>query len=333
MTEGSPIYSLAYGTLFMALDWDDQPSDLDPTLIFELFLTDGILAFLVLENRLLVEIGRSGVEDEVMTDQWITPELVRKEGSAAVISLQWKDGKLTSFRLNATEVPRSSEVDEFVLGSQEPSIDEPTKLDTTAMMNVNLRRIKGPVSSELSQLIQTATRLETSMMEMHSNTPEKVFDIALYLRTLLCGTTKNGGKLLFRCAEDLGIVPVCYIISGLESNVGVVPFMDDKTIALHSGVAGSPTKKMQFETDLKQWIEQPAIITLNPKLRLKHWELIYQVAGKFGAHADSDHEIFHSFMNPHEAGINLGILVPQFRSYGDMALEVSKQIIFRAQPA
>ena len=73
--------------------------------------------------------------------------------------------------------------------------------------------------------------------------------------------------------------------------------------------------------------------TRNPKLGLKHWELIYQVAGKFGAHADSDHKIFLSFMSPHDAGINLGILVPQFRSYGDMALEVSKQMIFSAQPS
>jgi len=97
------------------------------------------------------------------------------------------------------------------------------------------------------------------MMEMRSNTPEKVFDIAVYLRTLLCGTAKNGGKLLFRCAEDLGIVPVCYTVSGLEADVCAAPFIKDETIILHSGVAGSPRKKKRFETDLKQWIEQPAL--------------------------------------------------------------------------
>jgi len=87
---------------------------------------------------------------------------------------------------------------------------------------------------------------------------------------------------------------------------------------------------MPFETDLAQWLQQPALMTFYQK-PIPHWQLIYDVAGKFGAHADRDASFLLSFMSPDDAEINLGILVPQFRAYGDVAIEASKRVIDRAQ--
>jgi hypothetical protein len=328
MVEESLIASLDAGFICMGLSWDDQPLHSDPALILELNLTDGLLAFLVLENRLVVEIGRTGVRHEEMTDQWITPELVRPEGSSAVVTLKWQEGKISVFRLNAKEVPRSSEVEEFVLGPQETKTLE-YDLEPTPTIDVELKRFITPPPFEFKQLLQTVTRLEANLKQMRSNSTEKVLDVAVYLRTLLCGKVGNGGRLLFRCAEEVGIVPVCYTVSGLEGDADAVPFMDDKTMLLHCGVAGLRSPKMPLETNLEMWLEQPALRTL--AYELKHWELIREVAGKFGAHADRDPKILLSFMNPHDAGVNLGILIPQFRSYGFMALEASKRVISQAQ--
>jgi|GEM_PF-6515987 len=207
MVERSPIASLACGTVCVGISWDDQPLHSDPALIFELPLADGILALLVLENRLVAEIGITKGGHEKITDQWITPEILRPSGSAAVVSLQWSDGVFTGFRLNAKEVPRHSQAEELVLEPQNTGIEEPTELVVVPKINFDLRRIETPKSFTIRQLIQTVLRLETSLKQMRSNTPENVFDIAVYLRTLLCGKATNGGRLLFRCG---GVSKPCW---------------------------------------------------------------------------------------------------------------------------
>lgn len=330
MIEGSPIASLACGFLCVGIGWDDQPLHSDPALVFELPLADGILAVLVLENRLVVEIGRHEKGNEEIIDQWITPELLRPSGSAAVLTLQWVDGIINIFHLNSKEVPRHSEVEEFTIEQQGNKSEKQTELVVATAVNLDVLRIGSPLPFTIKQLIQTTLRLESSLKQMRSNTPESVLDISVYLRTLLCGTSKNGGQLLFRGAEEVGILPICYTVSGLDYYTDAPPFMDDKTTVLRCGAAGLPRERMLIETDLKKWLEQPAIIMFN-NYSVPHWKLIYEVAGKFGAHADGNPNFLFSFMSHHDVGINLGVLVPQFRSYADVALEASKRVIAQRQ--
>jgi len=330
MAEETPIAGLAVGSIIFGLGWDDQPLDSDPALIFELPLTDGILVSLVLENRLVVEIGRIGTDGEEITDQWITPELIRPAGSAAVISLQWNEGKFTSLRLNAKDVPRSSEADEFVLTSHESGTEILDKINVYSPIKLDFRQGSIPTSFALRQLIQTAIRLENCLTGLRSNKPEVILDVAVLLRTLFTGTAKNGGLLLFKCAEEIGMVPVCYTVSGLDEDGAKFPFMDEHTILLQGLAAGIPRFNLKVETDLQKWLEQPALITLSDPLT--HWQFIRQVADKFGSHAETKNvPVLMSFMSPHDAGINLGILIPKLRSYGQLALEVSKVVIDRAR--
>jgi hypothetical protein len=102
--------------------------------------------------------------------------------------------------------------------------------------------------------------LKAHLAELNSGSPERILDIAVILRTLMCGTTKNGGRLLFRFAAEISAIPVCYTFSGLELNAPDLPLNDEQTIYLLSGAVGIPTSNLRIETDLDRWLEQIALI-------------------------------------------------------------------------
>lgn len=325
MAEKIPTGTLAHGSIFMCIGWHDEPLHSDPALILELPLTDGVLAFLVLEKRLVVEIGRIDSTKEEMTDQWITPELIRPEGAPVVVSLQWSDGKLSTFRLNSKEVPRAEAADEFVIDHCEDTFVTAVDPIRGQQICLNLRQQTVPMSLAFMQLQQWVTRLEAHLETQRSNTPELTFEIANCLRTLLCGTQKNGGSLLFKCAEEIKIDLVCYTVPEFEGNSSVT-FMDPNTIVFGRVPAEVPRGNMQVATDLQAWLSMPALITLDH--RLKHWEFIREVADKYGSHADTDGAaISLLFMNPHRPTLNLGILESIFREYGKFALLMSRRLI------
>jgi hypothetical protein len=283
-----------------------------------------------LENRLVVEIGQANGSFQVLTDQWITPELIRKQKLPAIISLQWKDGRLVNLRLNARDVPRTSIEDEYFTLPSRTEDDLGNVPEPSFANEIDLRIMTGPISTEFRQLTQHTLRLKAHLAELNSGSPERILDIAVILRTLMCGTTKNGGRLLFRFAAEISAIPVCYTFSGLELNAPDLPLNDEQTIYLLSGAVGIPTSNLRIETNLDRWLEQIALIA--PHKCLKHWELIRKVADTFGAHADDDStKMLHSFVSPHDNGLNLGVLVPIFREYGNMALEVSMVLIERSR--
>lgn len=325
MSGSIPTGTLAHGSVFMCLEWHDQPLHSEPALIFELPLTDGILAFLVLENRLVVEIGRVDASKEEITDQWITPELIRQAGARVIVSLQWSNGRISTFRLNSCDVPRSDAADEFFIGHYEDALPTEDQSISSEQCISDLAQKRAPMSLAFMQLEQWTKRLEAHLENQRNNTPELVFEIANCLRTLLCGAEKNGGSLLSKCAREIEFDLVCYTAKGLEEDVNI-PFMDETTIFFGCIPAAAPISGMQVETDLQTWLSMLALVTVNH--RIKHWELIREVADKYGSHADTGGEVLSlSFMNPHRAGLNLGILDTIIRGYGKFALVMSKRLI------
>jgi len=315
----------------MTLNWEDQPRHSEPALVLELPLRDGILAILILENRLVVEIGRVDDDREEMTDQFITPELIRPVGAVAIISIGWSDGKIAVFRLNGKNVPRSSEADEFMIGARE--IDVAAEVFTVPNRNRNFDLRKGPTprSLALRQLVQVAIRLEYFLNEMRSNNPEIVLDVAVLLRTLVNGKAgADGGRLLFKCAEEIGMVPVCYTATAIEEDSDPPQIFEGFCFCRKGVATGFPKGKSNIKTNFETWLNQTALYM--PNYKIPHWQLIRDVANQFGAHAQTNKKsVIFSFMSAHDAGINLGVLVPMFRSYGELALEICKIVIERAR--
>jgi hypothetical protein len=318
--------SLAAGTVFYVLSWESQPIDSDAQLVSKIPLEDGLLAILVLEDRLVVEIGSVTIDGEELTDQWITPKLERRSDELVILSLVWSEGKVLSFRLNGLEVPRHSEAETFIVSQKETKSDDTTPQDKAPATLIDLRQRSQGTSIAIKQLTQIALRLENALDTLRSDRPEVIFDIAGFLRTLLCGRAKTGGELIFKCAKEVGVVPVCYTVKGAQVAQDKPPFKDQLAIWLQGSASGLARDTMCVETDLRWWLDQPALYTLH--IEVPHWKLIYEVASNFGSHAETDvsHPLF-SMMSPHDPAINLGLLVPQFRSYGEMSLEIAKQII------
>ncbi len=318
--------TLQHGTFCTGICWEELPLNAEPNLVCELPLADGIIELLVLANRLVVEVTSTKNNRSEPVDQWITPEIIKPAWASAVLSLQWENGFITTFRLNAKDVPRHFDAEEFNLDCKPNKIHPP---ELVALREVNLRKLKPPNSLDFRNLIQTALRLESSLKSIRSDNTETILDIAVHLRTLLCGGAKNGGQLLFRCAQQLGMNPVCYTLAGLDDHHEPNLFANDGWFALLGGVAATPWGNMRYETDLNDWLEQPAI-WLDNRTSISHRKLIREVAGKFGAHADKSAEILEGFINYHDTGLNLGVLVPQFMNYAQVAIDVSKLVLLKS---
>ncbi len=327
LVDNFPEFSLSAGSIRMGLTWHDQPLHSKPALILELPLTDGILAMLVFENRLVIETGKVDDRGTRLVDCWITPKLIRPNGSTEFVSVQWSDGRIVSFQINAVDLWRADEAEEFVIEPRERPFVPDKNHDSLPRIDFedNIRSV--PKTLKFRQLVQTVTRLERRMNEMRSNNPEIILDIAVLLRTLLTGGTKNdGGRLLFRCADSLGLALKCYTVSGLEKGEDKFPLEDHSFVRFDVGVAGIPKGNFKVETDLELWMYQPALVTREHSIQ--HWNLIREIADKFGAHADIDETpLLLPFMSPHDPGINLGLLRTIIHTYGNLALEVS-QVVF-----
>lgn len=327
MVADIPTGTLAHGSMFMCIGWHDEPVGSQPALICELPLADGSLAFLVLENRLLVEIVRLDETKDELTDQWITPELIHVQGAPVVVTLVWADGKLVTFRLNQEDVPRSEGADVFEIRHSKNVVKAAKETFSSPQKWIDHRRGSARMSLAFKQLSQWRNRLETHLRNQRTDTPELVFEIANCLRTLLCGTKKNGGLLLFRCAEEMGVNLVCYTVYPLKDEPRF-PLMDETTIVFGTLPVASPYGKAIVETDLGCWLDTPALITGDNEPQLPHWKLIREVADNFGSHATTDHaSIGFSFMNPHRPELNLGMLETCFREYGRFALEITTKLL------
>lgn len=318
-----PVGSASGGFLCFSLVWDDLPQNAEPSLVFELPLVDGLLALLVLENRLLVEVGIFEGNSDRATDQWITPELIRRAEFPCVISVCWDEQKITCFRINGEEVPGHVDAFEFEVQHKEeetnvPAMDKP-------IFEFDLRRGPVPISMEFRQLIQFTIRLEAALKELKSDIPEKLGDIANLLRSLLTGKKgKDGGRLLFKCAEEMGDPLICYTLMG--SGAFEEPPLDDATVVLLGDGAAYPSGKLSVATMLDDWLEMPALITKN--VRRKNWELLRDVADSFGSHGETEGDsILFPLLQRHDAGLNFGILIPVFRNYGNLALELARGLI------
>lgn len=340
MADEFPISSLAVGTFVLGLGWEDLPPASDPRLVFEHSLIDGRVALLVVENRLSVEIGRfcpGGIEG---LDQWVTPILLRKELNA-VISFGWSDAKISWFNINGEAVPRSSEVERYRIKERrvdggKTELEQPS--ETTQKFEVesfdparalDLRQRTGSMSLAFRQLAQHTIRLEARLSEIRSDTPEVIFDIASILRTLFCGKEKSGGRLIFKCAKEIGITPHCYTAFAPR---GVDDFLIEGATYSAPIAVGFPTKYHQFENELESWLTETAIASIG--VRIQHWKLIYDIAGDFGSHAGTDSsKVLFQLMDQSEASSDISFpsLMPKFRSYASLASEVSRVLIQRAR--
>jgi hypothetical protein len=328
------LYSIPTGNIssgFKELDcrWENGPLHSDEMLLTELLLADGFVMLFILENRLIAEIFKVESDREIITDQWITPELIRPPGSGATISFQWEEGKFKCFRLNGVNVPRSDEADEFVVMSTEADDEVFTESSRITERKLDLRQVPNSSSLSLKQLIQHTIRLEDRLSELRSDRPEVIFDIAALLRTLLTGSKKNGGLVLFIAAEEFRIVPVCYTINGIEEYSEPHPFIDENTVAFQAFGESLPRGQFRTETDLRQLLCQPAIIT--QQHQIPHWKLIRDVAGSFGSHAETNqaHSIL-SLINPHDPALNLSMLNDHIRAYGIVTAQIARTVIKHA---
>lgn len=310
--------TLQSGTIFFVASWRSPPKNADFQLMSRVPLLDGLIEIYTLEDHIYIITIDASNSDHRQVDEWISPELIRDQDHPIIFFLTWEDSKIKSVRINGHDVPSINESEYFsITQGAASSISFQGTPERPKMRSFeSCVQFK---SMTFRQLFQTASRLEISLHSLQMGHTAHLFDVANHLRTLLTGSEKNGGRLVFRCAAEIGYQPVCFILENREE-----PPLEDipNTTWFQQNALAWPFGTIRKEIEIEKWLDDTAIFSSGEKIR--NWELIREVADRFGAHAESIDALKDSrivrFLNHHNAGTSFDILQPTFLSFADLTL-------------
>lgn len=331
MSDKDPVKTLKTGTCVFAISWQSPAKNANFELMLRVPLLDGLIEIYTLEDHIYIIAIEVSNSNHQQVDEWISPQLVRDQDQPIILSFVWEYSKIKSVRINGRDVPSVDTAEYFYItqsAASEISFHGAPK-------RPKIQSLEGRVQFEsmtFRQLFQTASRLENSLYSLQLGHAAHLFDIANHLRTLLTGTEENGGRLIFRCASEIDYQPICFVPEDQdEPPVEEIPNADWFLYVASAWPIGKARKAVEIE----KWLSCTAIF--NSEMKIKNWELIREVADRFGAHAESFDSLKRSsivkFLNHHNVVVSFDILQPAFISLADLALWTCIKILRKAEEA
>jgi hypothetical protein len=320
--------SVKSGSLALAYSWKDGEPGSDFIELVSWHLSDGILSIHSLENRLEVSIFSGEFGKGKLSDRRLTPELVRDVSAPVIIFISWSEEKITKFFLNG--LPVSESPTEGPLRISEPigRFEEGVRSHSDKDIEdfFDKPEIISMLPGEFRHLIQFRKRLACHLSRTHAGDYRAVLDMAVCLRVMFCGSTSNGGRLLFRCGALVGHRPICFVGSGIHE-IAPPDFILERGGVIFGQIARPhPSRELAREIDLIDWLEMPALT--GKSVVFRNWQLIKEVADMSSVHADKlNSSALSSFISLHRVDIDFNFLNIIFIAYARLAIGCADNLL------
>jgi hypothetical protein len=313
--------SLAAGSLFFRITYENSDIMFGPTLISRLPLTDGSIFVFSLGRQIVLELHKVEQENLTLVDQWITPHLIRNRDHGVNLSILWEDSKFNEFGINWVDQTRGTHNEELVL--EDHAIAEMSPHNETSGGRLPIKASASVGMEKLRHLRQFIHRLRFSLEQASHDRPESILDISVHVRALVTNKTK---PFLFECAHDAGVVIYCYVPFASAQADSFAPLRGMGATAFESVASPVRTESHNVQIEFQDWLHYPAI--LSNEVTTAHWRLIKDVADKFGAHSDSKgFELLGDFINKNYPGVDLGILAQMIFQYGVLTYTITQNFL------
>lgn len=292
-----------------------------PRLVCRVPLENGLIYILTREDQLILELVSIGEQGENLLDQWISPHLLRCPGQPMTVFFVWQAKLFVSFRINSREISRNCESEKLILNTEiwEINLNE---TNVPSSHPATIRNESGANGRRMRHLRQTVERLEWALENLTSGRFGAILDISVALRGMLT----TGNPTLIRAANDVGYDLIVYSPMATKGGDNFSKLGEMGATAIEVIATAIPSHPDCVEVPLEDWLKWPALLIGGEPLA--HWQLIYNLAGQFGAHGDIEKiEQLEHFLNQHYAGVDLGALNSTFKQYAELTVCLARRLL------